>query len=159
MKGCWKRNGVGWLLLLGKGSMNLKQYETVLCNDRSNQLSLFISYHCQQPRQHATLMELNARGLESDAVSIGVLVNERSFLDKQYMQESSHQKWKVTLQCQIKQTNLPTYFPAQDLTLTCPNRQVRIDLASLFVESVMNLQASANICNITMRAMRCDEIW
>ncbi len=62
-------------------------------------------------------MELSARGLESDAVSIGILVNERSFLDKQYMQESSHQTMKgVTLRCQIKQTNLPTCFPAHDLT-------------------------------------------
>ena len=38
-------------------------------------------------RQHATLSELSKRGRESDAVSIGILVNERSFLDKQYMQE------------------------------------------------------------------------
>ena len=42
----------------------------------------------QSQRQHATLLELYKRGLESDAVSIGILVNERSFLDKQYMQES-----------------------------------------------------------------------
>ena len=41
----------------------------------------------QSHRQHATLLELYKRGLESDAVSIGILVNERSFLDKQYMQE------------------------------------------------------------------------
>ena len=52
--------------------------------------------------QHATLMELNARGLESDAVSIGVLVNERSFLDKQYMQEMGNFASNVTLHSEVQ---------------------------------------------------------
>ena len=33
------------------------------------------------------LVELRARGLESDAVSIGILVNERQGLEKKYMQD------------------------------------------------------------------------
>ena len=105
---------------------------------------------CYWPRQHATLMELNARGLESDAVSIGILVNERSFLDKQYMQESSHKKRKVW-HFNVKSSRQI----CQVVFLRKMFKQVRIDRVSLFVGSMMSLQASPNICNIknTMRAI------